>query len=151
MSGKADLKSLATQLLTGRVEQSRSGKLRNVHLEGTDEQDARLALARLLRSRAPLDREIRIHLANLFDPKPEQWEPRTIKLVHRTKGRSHDAISATQIAQRVHELRKSGESTNSAIGRAAKEFSRSDEAVKKIWKQYRRLLEVIDALPTKGN
>jgi hypothetical protein len=141
MSGKADLKCLATQLLTGRVEQSKSGKLGNVHLEGTDEQDARLALAKLLRSRAPLDREIRTHLANLFDPNPKQWEPRTIKLVHRTKGRPHDPIASTQIAERVHQLCKGGMSTNSAIARAAKEYSRTEEAVKKVWKGYRGLLQ----------
>jgi hypothetical protein len=151
MSGSDDLR-LATALLNGFGNQSATGKRRTAYLKGKDEKDARLALARLLRGPDPLDRNVRMHLANLFDPNPTQWEPRTVKFVHRAKGRTPDPTNRTQIAERVYELHKGkGQSFNSAITQAAKELSLSDDAVKKIWKGYRRLLEQIDTDPGKGS
>jgi hypothetical protein len=56
---------LAERLLQGDVD--RRGRL--VYLKGKEEKAARKALARILRVRKPLaSRELREHLANLFDP-----------------------------------------------------------------------------------
>jgi hypothetical protein len=131
---------LAISLLNGFLEDKGGGKLRSHYLTKgePEEKAARLALCSLLRSKGPLDRELRTHLANLFDPDPVQWEPRKIELVFRRRGRYPDPVRATQIATRVNDLTRGGEKTGVAIEKAAQEFSLDGEAVKKIWQSYRQ-------------
>jgi hypothetical protein len=140
---------LARKLLDGYLERSAIGKLRSVYLKerSSREQDARRAISRLLRSNAPLDRQLRTVLAGLFDPDPPPWEQRIIRLVKRGRGRLIDHVVLTQIAEYIWNERENGKRVTDAINDAADEFALSDEMIRKIWKRYRPLLERIYSLP----
>jgi hypothetical protein len=129
---------LATMLLGGFIKQDRTRYLE----EGTSEElDARRALARLLRSNRPLDRQLRTSLADLLDPDPPAWEPRKIKFVSRRQGQHTDYAKNTQIALHVRDKVREGSKVKDAIKSAADAYAVSEDAVKKIWSRYRRLLE----------
>lgn len=68
----------ARAFLEGHLEHDRHGRLRSRYfVSGSPEElAARRALAKVLRSCGPLDRELRISLAGLFDPDPPEWEQR---------------------------------------------------------------------------
>jgi hypothetical protein len=136
---------LARMLLSGYVEQDKRKRLRSKYLKcGTpDELKARRALAEHLRSDGPLDRQIRSFLANLVDPEPLQWEPRTIRFGFRAGGGRVDATANTQTAEYVRRLVQAGASVTEAIGRAAHRFRLSEDMVMKIWSNYRPVLEQI--------
>jgi hypothetical protein len=140
---------LARMLLGGYLESSARGKLRSVYLkEGSSrEQDARRAISRLLRSDAPLDRQLRTVLAHLFDPDPPAWEQRTIRLKARGRGRPIDHVTLTQIAEYIWNERQNGKRVTDAINDAAEQFALSEETIKEIWSRYRPLLKRIYSLP----
>jgi hypothetical protein len=131
---------LAWMLLNGFVEEGRQGTLRTKYLEEGYplELQARTAIARLLRSKAPLDAQLREHLADLFDPIPAAWRPRRIKFVFRRPGTATDQTRNTQIAQDVGAQVKRGVRVTKAITNAANRFALSEDTIKKIWHNYRR-------------
>src|SRR6516162_2516430 len=95
---------LARELLGGYCDQDRRGRLRSRYLkEGSQEEvDARRAIARLLRSNDPLDRQLRTALAGLFDPDgPPALEQRKISIVWRRRGGHIDHRANTQIAEHI--------------------------------------------------
>src|SRR4051794_32638353 len=133
--------STARALLNGFLETAGTGSVRTRYFAESEEQDARLALCRLLRSKDPLDRQLRNHLANLFDPDPLEWEPRQIKLAFRRRGRHPDPARVTKSAMRVQEQVRNNIKVTDAIAVAAAEFSLDDEAVRKVWAASRVLLK----------
>src|SRR5262245_44020862 len=130
---------LATMLLIGFVDRERR-RLSTKYLEKgcPEEVEARRAIARLLRSKAPLDAQLREHLADLFDPIPAAWRPRRIKFVFRRPGTATDQTRNTQIAQDVGAQVKRGVRVTKAISNAANRFALSEDTIKKIWHNYRR-------------
>ena len=134
---------LARMLLGGYTDQDRRGRRRSRYLkEGSQQEvDARRAIARLLRSNGPLDRQLRTNLADLFEPSPPAWEQRKIRIVSRRRGRPIDHISNTQIAEHVWEQVRAGAKVTAAIESAADEFGVEPETVTKIWGKYKRSLE----------
>jgi len=137
---------LARMLLGGYTHQNRRGRRRSRYLkEGSQQEvDARRAIARLLRSNGPLDRQLRTNLADLFEPSlPPAWEQRKITIGSRRRGRRVDHISNTQIAEHVWEQVGAGAKVTAAIESAADEFGVEPETITKIWGKYKRLLEAI--------
>ena len=82
---------LARVLLGGFLKEDKRGLPHKKYLikNSTDEQEALATLASILRSRGPLDRDLRDMLAALFDPKAGTHPvvERKIVFAHRTKGR----------------------------------------------------------------
>jgi hypothetical protein len=133
---------LAWILLAGEVE-NLQGKRRKLN-EGTPmELEARAAIARLLRSEGPLDRQLRDRLADLFDPDPPGWEQRKIKFKGRRKGGMTDFERNTKIADYIWAEVERGGQVTTAIESAAEKFALSDDSVEKIWARYRPLMEGI--------
>jgi hypothetical protein len=96
-------------------------------------------MARLLRSKTPLDRELRDRLAGLFDPDPPVWEQRKIEIVFQGRGKPRDHVRNTQIAYHVWDQLDAGVKLAAAINSAVEEFEVSEELVKQIWGRYRRV------------
>jgi hypothetical protein len=137
---------MAWMLLFGFVEKDTHGRLHSKYLEegSPEEQDARRALARLLRDRdSRLDRQLRIALADLFDPDPPRPEQRKIKLVARRRGGVRDDTASTQIAESVWSDVVGGKGVTAAINDTADKFHITDETAKKIWAKFRPLLEQV--------
>ena len=115
------------------------------------ELEARTAIARLLRSKGPLDRQLdrQLHrqlldrLACLFDPNPRHGEQRKIRIVSRRQGGKTNHVRNTQIAEYIWDEVKGGELVTAAIESAAEKFAISADMVTKIWGSYRPLMESI--------
>ena len=107
------------------------------------ELEARTAIARLLRSEGPLDRQLRDSLARLFDPNPPAWEQRKITIVGRRPGALTDHIRNTQIAYYIWDQVERGKRVKAAVESAAEEFAISADRVTQIWSRYRPQLETI--------
>jgi hypothetical protein len=136
---------LARRLLDGFVEEGRQGRRRTRYLNkgSAMELEARIAIARLLRRKqAPLDNEVREHLANLFDP-AAAWQQRKIEFVSRRQGRHTDHVRNTQIASHIWGEVKAGGRVTAAVASAAKQLAISDDMAMKIWGRYRPLMEQI--------
>jgi hypothetical protein len=144
---KSDL-LCALALLQGYVVDERRRRRSAYLKEGdSDEQYARRALARELRSAAPLDRQLRTAFADLVDPDAPAWEQRTIRLVARGLGRLSDHVMRTQVAEYIWSERQSGRRLADVINDAVEIFALSDEMIKKIWSGYRPRLEQVYRLP----
>jgi hypothetical protein len=133
---------LARKLLDGFVEKGHQGRLRTRYLERGDplELQARSAIARLLRSKGPLDAQLRWHLADLFDP-VAAWQQRKIEFVSRRQGKKTDHVRSSQIASHIWDEVERGRRVTAAVISAAKKFALSDDMVKKIWGIYRPPME----------
>jgi hypothetical protein len=126
-----------------------------------DEREARRALVRLLRSEAPLERDVRDALAALFDPDNEVRIPitgiiagecrlldgftpndRKLAFQFRSRKRRPDHVRNTAIAQHVHDGIASGLIAEKAWAATAEKFGLSDEAVKRIWGGFRTAREL---------
>jgi hypothetical protein len=144
VQGMSDL-GLARLLLSGSFERDKHKRRRSIYLKpgSPEELAARRALADQLRSNGPLDRQIRTFLANLVDPNPQPWEPRTIKIVSRHEGRPVDAIANTQLAEYMYRLILKGASVTEARDRVVRRFSLDESTVIKNWSNYRPVLEQI--------
>ena len=136
----SDLQSVRA-LLDGYVEEDHRGRRRSKYFKrgSRDELDARRAIARLLRSNGPLDRQLRTNLANLFDPDPPESEQRKIEIAFQARGRYRDHVRNTQIAYHVWGEVSAGRKVVAAINSAVEKFEVSEELVKQIWGRYRRV------------
>ena len=113
------------------------------------ELEARTAIARLLRSKGPLDRQLdrQLHrqlldrLACLFDPNPRHGEQRKIRIEGRRPGELTDYIRNTQIADHIWDEVKRGQRATAAVESAAEKFALSKDRVWQIWRGYRPLME----------
>jgi hypothetical protein len=132
---------LAQDLLRGRIEQGAGGRLRSVYLnEGTArERDARRALAKLLRSKDPLDEQIRFLLAGLLDPQAAGLEQRKISFTYRNPGKPTNHAAGIHVFVYIHGSIKSGAKVTAAIITAATKFSISEEMAKRYWLHYSRV------------
>jgi hypothetical protein len=137
---RSDLLS-ARALLDGYVDQDhRGGRRSKYYKKGSREElDARRAMARLLRSKNPLDRQLRDSLAGLFDPDPSESEQRKIEIVFQGRGKRRDHVRNTQIVDHVWNQLNAGGKLAAAITSAVEEFEVSEEFVKQIWGRYRRV------------
>ena len=136
---------LALHLLHGRIEEDAGGRLRSVYLkEGTArERAARRALANLLRSKGPLDEQIRFWLAGLFDPQATGLEQRKISFTYRNSNRPTDYAAGIHVFGYINDsiksrAKKSGAKA-AAINAAATKFSISEEMAKRYWLHYSRV------------
>jgi hypothetical protein len=135
MSTAEDL-SAARALLDGYIEKDGKARRLKYWKRGSAEEAlARKALARLLRSDVPLDRQLRGQLADLFDPPPSAQ--RTIVFEFLRRGKFVDVVRNTQIAEHIRARRIAGETFDSAIESAVVKFSVSEDLAKKIWSKYR--------------
>jgi hypothetical protein len=136
---------LARLLLSGSSELDKHKRRRSIYLKpgSPEELVARRTLAALLRSDGPLDRQIRDVLANLVDPDPQPWEPRTIRLEYRAEGTPADHIANTQLAEYVLRLIRKGATVTEACDGAADRFKVNESTVMKVWSNYRPVLEQI--------
>lgn len=132
---------LARALLDGYVDEDRRGRRRSKYFKrgSREELDARRAMARLLRSKNPLERQLRDSLAGLFDPDPPESEPRKIEIVFQGRGKHRDHVRNTQIAYHVWDHLNAGGNVAAAITSAVEKFEVSEELVKQIWGRYRRV------------
>jgi hypothetical protein len=138
---------LARVLLAGFVENNQQKYL-------DDEREARQALVRLLRSEAPLDRDVRDALAALFDPDNElritgvipgecqlmDWytpNDRKLTFQFRSRKRRRDPVRNSAIAQHVHDGIASGLTAEKAWADTAAKYGLSDDVVKRIWSGFR--------------
>jgi hypothetical protein len=131
----------ARALLDGLIGQKPDGRIFRKYLDrgSPEELEARRELATLLRSPDNLDRQLRESLAGLFDPGPPEWQQRQLVFDFRCRGKPPDHVANTQIFVEVHDSVKSGATASAAILGAAQRFSMSEERVKRVWSQYRRV------------
>src|SRR5262249_56735792 len=131
-------------LLDGTVEEAQ-GRRRTRYLEegSAMELEARTAIARLLRSEGPLDRQLRDSLARLFDPNPPAWEQRKIRIEGRRPGELTDHIRNTQIAYYIWDQVERGKRVTAAVKCAAEKFAISADRVWQIWRGYRTRMKEI--------
>jgi hypothetical protein len=109
-----------------------------------EEREARETLASLLRSPQPLDRELRLRLAGLFDPQQgELYSDREIRLVRRSQGRAPEHLANSQIAKHVWDLVKEGKSVSEGIASAVERFERDESTVMKLWVRQKPALEAL--------
>jgi hypothetical protein len=115
----------ARAFLDGYLERDRHGRLRSRYfVSGSPEElAARRALAKVLRSYGPLDRELRISLAGLFDPDPPEWEQRRLRLKRRDRSAAAQYEANTQVVEHVAAEIKRTPGVNAAIASAAVRFS----------------------------
>src|SRR5262249_9754048 len=99
----------------------------------SNEAEARRAFAKLLRSEAPLDRQLRNALADVFDP--DMVDGRTVQFQFRSKKRRPDHLRNACIRQYITD-RIAYDSVGKAIEGAAVMAGISAEAVRKIWQQH---------------
>ena len=132
---------LARMLLDGYVYEDHRRRRRSKYLKrgSRDELDARRAMARLLRSKNPLEHQLRDSLAGLFDPDPPESEQRKIEIAFQRRGKFRDHVGNTQIYDHVRNQLDAGGSVAAAITSAVEEFEVSEEFVKQIWSRYRRV------------
>jgi hypothetical protein len=108
-----------------------------------DERLAGKAIARLLRRKIPLDRQLRRELACLFDP--PKGRRRKLVIVGQGQGRPNDPIRKTQIASSIYTAtKKNGKTKTAAIADAAKKFCITPDAARKIWAKYEHYGELLD-------
>jgi hypothetical protein len=134
---------LARALLDGYVEVDHRGGLHSKYFKrgSREELNARRAMARLLRSKIPLERQLRDTLAGLFDSDhAPEWkcEQRKIDIVFQGRGRRRDYVRNSQIAYHVWGETSAGSNVTAAINSAIEKFEVSEEFVKQIWGRYRR-------------
>jgi hypothetical protein len=131
---------LAEALLRGTIEQDAGGRLRSACLvEGTArERDARRALAKLLRSKEPLDENIRFLLAGLLDSQAAGLEQRKISFTYRNPGKPTNHAAGIHVFVYIQATVQSGAKVTAAIITAATEFSISEEMAKRYWLHYSR-------------
>jgi hypothetical protein len=132
---KSDLQ-LARELLIGYLEPTQ-GRSRRKYLKGPKEDEARKALARLLRSDPPLDRELRQHLADLVDP--PAWQQRKLQFRFLRQGNVVDHIAKTEVVRHVQVEFCATKHLTRAYESAALRFSISEELVKRLWESYRHV------------
>ena len=138
---------LARMLLNGFVEEDSHGRPHSKYFEegSAEETEARKALARILRSNNCLDRQLRTHLAELFDIDPPFADQRKIKIVYRKGGNPRDHVANTHLAEQIYQDVRNGKTVNEAIALASAKFDVSEDNIKKnIWKFYRPVLERIN-------
>jgi hypothetical protein len=128
--------ALSHVLLAGFVEEDELGLPHQRYL--TDEHEARMAIARLLRSQEPLPRRIRDALAGMFEPVPSDYtDPgarvRVLKIQFRSAARRPDNLRNSVIMQYAYDAWKSGVNVETAIGEAAQKFVLSEDTVWDIW------------------
>jgi hypothetical protein len=142
---ESDLR-MSLALLQGELITNRSGvnEERYYQKGSSEEQAARRALAKLLRSNNPLDRQVRSALAALIDADISGYpgDNRVFIFQPRPKTKRHN-LRNTQIFEFIQRKAKSKEKVGDAIEAAAKKFGLGEEAIKKIWDERRKL----DALP----
>ena len=143
---KRDLEN-AYILLAGRVVPTDLGinKIEYLRQKGPEEREARLSVARLLRSDKPLDHQLRQHLAALFDPEEDTYpggERRLLFTYRRRPGRYRDNFRNSQIAEYIRGQRKAGLTVEKAIEAATDKFGKlglREDMIRKIWNAHRRL------------
>jgi hypothetical protein len=141
--------TLATALMAGFVKGQDEGKPEWKYLDGEEEDRARTAMARLLRSGLPLAQNFRNQLAELFDPIDHPAVDRKLVFKRRGgRGRPRNHVRNTAIAYYIRDCMREDD-VEKAQHKAAKFFNLSFEAIRDIWghsekEGYRKLLPMID-------
>ena len=135
LDGRTDLE-LAELFLFGRFTQTK-GKVRLKYLEGSEEDEPRRALVRILRGDSPPDRDkILWRLASLFDDNSSS--DRKLIFERRREGRPGlNLQDRLTIARCVGELRQEGKSEEEACGEAGERFGVSAETARNHWRECR--------------
>jgi hypothetical protein len=131
---------LAKALLDGMIVDRPNDRIGIEYLKARtpEEQQARQALANLLRSPGELDPQLRESLASLFDPAPPPRQQRKLAFKFRRRGSYTDHFANAQIFIEVNDAIRKGAKTAHAIISVAGQHSLSEELVKRIWSQHRR-------------
>ena len=116
------------------------------HHEKSEASDlCRAALARVLRSDRPLDRQLRDMLADMFEPTvrlESPWCERRLKAGFRAPTKPRDPNANTHMAWFVWE-RAAEVGVEAAIQKAMAKFNVSRERMYDLWKVYKPLFEAI--------
>jgi hypothetical protein len=124
---------LATALMSGFIEKLEEGRPRQKYLAGKEEDRARAAMARLLRSGRPLTQNFRDRLAALFDP-DDGTAAIDRKLIFKPRnGARRDHVHYTAVAMYVRNCIREGDSQRGAYIKAADHFNLTPVKVQKIW------------------
>jgi hypothetical protein len=131
-----DDEKLALELLIGSWAKDERGLPFRKYL--VDERESRQVIAKLLRSEAPLHRDLRDYLAILFDPNDRDangWLGGERQLVFRfrKRGRRRDSIRETHIAVSVFVGTHRGLTVDKAIEATAKKYRLSQESIRRVW------------------
>jgi len=156
-----ELKDLtsAIGLLVGFTELDEKGLPTKKYCEGKGENEPRKAIARLLRNRKPLDSTLRMQLAALFDPNPEERPfsnfedspiERKVVFEFRKRGRPREDFRNLAIAYEVFEIWQKAPAAkgkmDAVIYEVARKFGISEayvrKAIKKCAKMFERLYRI---------
>jgi hypothetical protein len=113
-----------------------------------DSNYCRAALARVLRSDRPVDRQLRDMLADLFEPiEPlkSPWGSRKLTAGFRNPVKPRDAHANTHMAWFVWQRVANGAGAESAILEAIEAFKVSRKRMYDLWRVYKPLFEAIEA------
>jgi hypothetical protein len=131
------------ELLGGRTVPGKRGLPQRTYLkDGSDEEkEARRALARELRSSAPLNLGLRFILADLIDPDRDEIN-RRIRFENRRKGKpSTNALAEKTIAEFIWSQVQAGVKAESAINSAKQKFGLGRSRIFKIWSHWQPILK----------
>ncbi len=132
------------RLLKGYVRIDGRGLPEQVYLEkGSDEEnEARAKLAALLESDEPLNYEIRVSLAELFDPCPKFFE-RKITFAFRSKGARQNFYANSTIMDELWVKTENGSTITKAINETAEKYQLDDSFILKLWSKLNRSYRAI--------
>lgn len=139
-------------LLTGWVSTDRSGLPGVQYLKLAEEDEARALLARWLRSDAPLTRQLREELAQVFEPAsrdqnaPMPASDRIVRFHKRRAGANRNNLASSSIADFVHERILEGTSVTEAIAVAAEKYDRHEDTIKIFWRRHRKVFAILDKM-----
>jgi hypothetical protein len=112
-----------------------------------DSDYCRQALARVLRSERPLDRQLRDMLADMFEPgerRESPWGSRKLKAGFRNPVKPRDANANTHMARFVWRRAAEGVGVEGAIQEAVDTFEVTRERMYDLWRVYKPLFEAIE-------
>jgi hypothetical protein len=140
---------LVIQLLCGHIVRNKHQVPHTVYLKdgSPEEQEARRALARILRTSLPLDLGLRFLIADLIDPDRDEID-RRIRFGHRRKGKPSNALAEKEIAEFIWSQVRSGVKTEEAVFQAAERFGLERTRIFEIWSHWQPILKRLNRRQT---
>jgi hypothetical protein len=111
-----------------------------------DSNVCRAALARVLRSDRPLDRQLRDMLADMFEPQEDPYRPfssRELIAKSRSKHRHQDVFAISHMTRFMWERCRAGLSPEEAVKEAMDNFDISRVYAYRLWGRHKKIYEAV--------
>lgn len=143
---------LARVYLAGFIQTDKRGlpKTARYKTGSREEIECREAMARVLRTDRPLNRQLCEMLADMFDASENPrspWPGLELRIARRKSHRPRDNHRISAISYFVWERVKRGDGTEQAVAEAMQKFDLSRERVYQTWKLHKRHYETVFGKP----